>query len=432
LSVLDQTIDESGQVVVAGVTAPEAGWLAIHADFDGQPAELIGYVPVEEGTTADITVEIEPLQATSQLHALLYLDESGAAGEPPGATTPLNTESAAASAAFAVELELLLPGVTVADQSLGWDGQVVIEQVVAPAAGWLAIYADANGEAGQALGATFVEAGVSEAIIVGLNARQATRHLYAALHEDTGQARHFDFPEADPIVLVARNAVISSFEVTLPPDVFVLDQPILDGQVVVERAASNGPGWVVIQPDVGGVPGLIVGFAHLEDGINEQIVVPVVESEVTEVMYVALHHDDGEIGEFEVVGADVPVRFEGRLPDLVSFRTTPERYLITRDQPVVDGSVVVPIVVSDIPLWVVVYTDAEGIPGTILGETWIPAGIARDVVVAIDPQEATPILHAVLHLDQATPQRFDFPGGDDVALLRNRQVIEAPFTIEQD
>jgi hypothetical protein len=305
-----------------------------------------------------------------------------------------------------------------------------VDQVVAPAAGWLAIYADANGEPGAALGVSRVESGLSENVIVTINARQASRQLHAVLHQDTGTAGRFEFPEADPIVLVARNAVVSSFEVTLPPDDFVLDQPVVAGEIVVERAASNGPGWVVVQPDAGGVPGLIVGFAHLEDGVNEQVVVPVVESAVTETMYVALHHDRGEIGEFEVVGQDVAVRYEGRLPELVSFRTNPERYLVTRDQPLEGDTVTVPLVVSDIPLWVVIYTDEQGIPAIILGETWIPAGVAREVAVQIDAEEATPILHAVLHLDRATEQRFDFPGGDDVALLRNTRVIEAPFSIE--
>jgi hypothetical protein len=116
------------------------------------------------------------------------------------------------------------------------------------------------------------------------------------------------------------------------------------------------------------------------------------------------------------------------LPDLVSFRTNPERYLLVRDQALDGDTVTVDLVVSDIPLWVVIYSDADGVPDAILGESWVPAGVSRAIAVPIDLNRVTPTLHAVLHLDRGTPERFDFPGGEDVAMVRNLQVVESPFS----
>ncbi|MCI0725834.1 MAG: hypothetical protein L0332_03795, partial [Chloroflexi bacterium] len=224
--------------------------------------------------------------------------------------------------------------------------------------------------------------------------------------------------------------VISSFQVFLPPDVFVLDQPVVDGTVIVERVISYGPGWLVVYYDEDGAAGRIIGWAPLVDGLNEQIVVPVVESAVTELLHIIIHQDTEAIGEFEFPQADPPLRYDGRIPNPFTFRTDAGNYLITRDQPLsVSNTVTVSLAVVNVNAWVVIYNDAAGEPGEVIGTVWIPAGVNREIVVAIDPEQTTPVLHVVLHQDVGAAQEFELEGGVDLPLQRNRSVITAPLTL---
>ncbi|MBK9613797.1 hypothetical protein [Candidatus Amarobacter glycogenicus] len=78
-----------------------------------------------------------------------------------------------------------------------------------------------------------------------------------------------------------------------------------------------------------------------------------------------------------------------------------------------DTAVTVPLVVAETAVWVVIHTDNEGELGNIIGQTWVPAGINREVVVRIDAAQITPTLYAVLHVDAGTLQEGE-PGGTDV------------------
>lgn len=91
------------------------------------------------------------------------------------------------------------------------------------------------------------------------------------------------------------------------PDVFVIDQPVIDGTVTVSRAVINEPGWIVIHADENDAPGPVIGFSPLIAGINADVLVEVDLDGVTDTLYAMLHVDQGEVGTYEFPGTDGPV-----------------------------------------------------------------------------------------------------------------------------
>lgn len=77
------------------VTVPQArisgvdGWLAIHADDNGQPGEVLGHAPLREGENADVAVRLDKPAESGRLHAMVHADDPNddsytfPAGDPP-------------------------------------------------------------------------------------------------------------------------------------------------------------------------------------------------------------------------------------------------------------------------------------------------------------------------------------------------------------
>ncbi len=64
------------------------------------------------------------------------------------------------------------------------------------------------------------------------------------------------------------------------------------------------------------------------------------------------------------------------------------------------------------PAWVVIHADDDGAPGPVIGYAPLEEGVNSDVAVEIDVDAATPILHAMLHVDEGEVGTFEFPGPD--------------------
>jgi hypothetical protein len=277
-----------------------------------------------------------------------------------------------------------------------------------------------------------VESGTNEDLSITINWRNATPILYAALFTDGGETAVFEVPETDKPVALSSGPVVVSFDVDLPADVFVLNQPVIDGKIVVERATSQGPGWLVVYRDDEGLTGNIIGFSPLEDGDNQQIEVELLTSEVSAVLHIIIHEDDGTIGEFDFPAGDGPMRFHGRIPpNPFSFRTDTGNYLILKDQPLSDdNTITVSLIVVDVDSWVTIHTNSASQLGEIIGMLWLPAGLHRDVELELDTESTTTTMYVVLHLDTGRHQIFDYPDGVDIPLQRNRSFIQVPLTLE--
>jgi hypothetical protein len=207
---------------------------------------------------------------------------------------------------------------------------------------------------------------------------------------------------------------------------------VREGKLIVERVTSNGPGWIVAYHDEEDLPGLIIGSAYVEEGVNELVELEVIETAATQRLFLLIHEDTGRLGEFDFPAADLPLKVEGQpLPPFI-MHTSPGNYLITKDQRMgEDNNIIVPLVVTDLDSWVVIYnSDEAGEASEVIGQSWLPAGINRDVAVAIDPELATDKVLAMLHQDNAPIETFDFPGGVDIPLLRNLLPIQSPFILK--
>jgi len=225
----------------------------------------------------------------------------------------------------------------------------------------------------------------------------------------------------------------------LTPSVAVSDQPIENGTVTVDSVVSVGPGWIVIHSEADDAPGPVIGYAAVEDGENEDVVVEIDVDLATETLYAMLHADTDEIGVFDFPDADPPVEVEGEivmqaftvtagLPEVVveeEEEVTPS--VTVQDQEIVNESVVVQEVMSDGPGFIVIHADEEGAPGPVIGYTAVEHGQNLNVVVSIDVEMATDTLWAMLHEDTDETGEFAFPETDPPVEVEG-EVVMASFS----
>lgn len=432
---IQQRIDEERVVVISDVVAPESGWLVVYATGDEEQEEVIGYAAVPEGSSSEVAVEVDPFAATPMLTVRLHVD-SGEAElfEFPDADPPLEWDGAPVEASFPVTLDLLLPALTVAEQAIDQEGQVEIASVTVPEAGWAVLHADEGGEPGAILGQTPLIVGEHQDVVITFNWRRATAPMHVLLYEDLGVPGSFEPDTVDAPFTHQGEPIGVTFATTLPLDVYVIDQPVeVTGEVVIERVSVDRPAWVAVYTDFSGYTDRLLGFAAVEAGVTEMLTIPVEPADITSMLHVQLHADEGTEGEFEYPGRDVPLQ-EGERLTYFSFQTDAGSYVISVDQAAGD-EVEVPLVVADLPVWLVIQGQEEDAPieepGPVLGTLWLPPGIHRDVVVPIEGGSAGTTVLAALHLDDGEPETFEYPDGPDVPLRHLRAYIRAPFLLTE-
>ncbi|HRW48758.1 MAG TPA: fasciclin domain-containing protein, partial [Caldilinea sp.] len=199
------------------------------------------------------------------------------------------------------------------------------------------------------------------------------------------------------LILLAVLGIAPAVLAQFTPDVFVVDQPVIDNTVNVTRLTSSGPGWVVIHADADGAPGPVIGYTAVSGGIAANIKVEVDPAGLTDTLFAMLHEDAGEVGTYEFPdGPDVPVS--------VRDKVVVKPFLVTGNEQTVRG-----IVLSD-PQFstLAAAVDAAGLGDALAGsdETTLFAPTndafadipqaALDAVLA-DPEMLTQILlyHAV-------------------------------------
>ncbi|WP_420645791.1 DUF7282 domain-containing protein [Candidatus Leptofilum sp.] len=429
----DQTLTDEAMLEIVSVVSPEDGWLVLYAMRDGDLGAVLGFTAVSTGLNQNLMLTIDPQLATPNLVALLHTD-AGEVGEfefPDGPDEPLLWESAQIATTFALDFQLSNPVIEASEQAIGEDGILQIDSVLLPQDGWLAIHAEANGRSGEPLAFIPLTAGLHENVAVTIPWRLGTPTLIAALYADAGEPLHFDYEAEDEPLLAEGEPVVATFSATYPPDIFVLDQPLVDSTFEVERVISNGPGWLVAYFDDDGEPGLIIGSAPLADGLNERVMVEVLETAVTPIIHLRLHEDSEPGDDFDFPRVDQPILYEERLPSTVTFSLTPGNYLTIHDQPLPDTGtasavLTVDLVVVDVPSWVAIEADDDGERGEVLGFTAVSPGVNHDIAISIDPTLATETLYVTLYLNAGEPDEFD-PDGADVPLQRNRSPISVPF-----
>ena len=428
VTISDQPLDESGILRAEQVALPVPGWLVIYRVLDGGIDDVIGRLPLAAGVYDQVEVTVDTEMATEQLVAGVNID-AGTEGvfEDPGVDEPF---PGASEVEFNVELLLPTPQIEVGDQAIAEDGVMLLPRAELLETTWVVIHADDDGEIGAVIGSRLFSAGEYENVPITINWRRATPVLYVVLHEDNGVSGVLDFPAGDMPLLNGGQPIVAAFSATFPPEVLVYDQPIIDGRISIERAISNGPGYVAIYNEIEGEPGFIIGTAALEEGLNENIPVTLLQSAVTTQLFARLHEDTEPGDAFNFPGQDPPVLFNNRLPNASAFRTDNGAHVFVGDQRLTeDGAVIIDVVISPVPAWAAVYEEADGEPGALLGQTWVSAGVNRGVVVELDGPPNSGTLYLIMYQDLGAAEEFEAPGVDVALRDGENQPIRVPFTL---
>jgi hypothetical protein len=333
------------------VSLPADGWLAIYRQTDGNPGEIIGQTALAAGEHADVNVSVDPSAVTEILYAGLHVDV-GTKGvfEFPGEDEPWPGEP---RTQFAVDVLVPRPSIDVEDQTVGEDGLITVQRVEVVEPSWLLIHRTEDGPVGRPIGRILLEPGIHEDVALAIHWREATPTLYAVLYEDSGETGQLELENGDRPIMINGEPVTASFQATYPPNILVYDQPVVEGAILVERVISNGPGWLAVYYDEEGQPGLIIGSALLEDGLNENVSVNVIESAVTPQLHLRLHEDLEPGDPFGFPAEDPVVLYNNRLPPATALRTDAGAHIMVDNQPAPDDErVTVRRVITPIDTWV--------------------------------------------------------------------------------
>jgi hypothetical protein len=227
--------------------------------------------------------------------------------------------------------------------------------------------------------------------------------------------KKFTYPIAIiALLLVAAFSTVSAQD-TLPT-VEVADQVSVDGTVMIARAVSDGPGFIVIHADNDGTPGEVLGWRQINAGENNTFSVPVDFSRATPALYAMLHYDNSVVGEYEfdgTPGIDGPVIVD----DVVISPSFQVNAISTNDSFVSDDSMVmIDSVVTTDNGWLVVHADnGEGAPGPVIGVTFVEVGLNTNVPVELTG-EPTNTLFPMLHEDTGEDRTYEFGNVDGADL----------------
>jgi plastocyanin len=239
-----------------------------------------------------------------------------------------------------------------------------------------------------------------------------------------------EVPAAVPTAVRATQAPATQAPAAPVPAVVVSHQDAGQGIVVIDEISAAEPGWIVIHLNVDGAPGPVIGHAAVQPGLNEAVPVEIDLSRATPELFAMLHVDRGVLGEYEFPGEDVPAMAADVMVNepFTVMLPTPAASVTASDQSAVNGTVVVDQVVAAQAGWIVIHIDANGAPGPVIGFAPVVAGANPDVAVAIDLAQATPTLHAMLHVDAGTLGKYEFPG-EDGPVLAGDAVVMVPFRL---
>jgi hypothetical protein len=236
-------------------------WVAIHADIGGKPAALLGKLQLKPGDHKSVPLAlVSGLTKGQMLHALLREGAAGTGSWNPSAPQVLTLANQPVQTSFAVDSEPFHPVLEIEDQTLSDPKKLLIKKVTVPKehfGGWLAIYADNAGQAGELVGKLYFVTGTKVDQTLALTVPQQgekTLHavLYAGQKWDEAANVVMQAPGGGPMKLTLQiGAKPLSYIIAAP---YTTDNP---RHVMVTRAYSyDKPAWVVLARDDNGKPGM--------------------------------------------------------------------------------------------------------------------------------------------------------------------------------
>ena len=265
---------------------PEGLELAAELEAEETPSDEEAFpgTVVTANTTANLNLRtgpglsfeiIETLPQGTQVGFTGFMDADGnwVQVDPIGA--PVGWVSAQFLSNVPTELNVLpgevgdlTPSISVEAQLIGDDDSVTVARVVAVQPGWVVIHRDDGGAPGAVIGHAAVDAGVSNNVVVPVDAGQATSTLHAMLHVDDGEAGVYEFPGADVPVTANGDVVVRPFEIQPAEADFPAD--VVTATTVANLNLRTGPGlgFDVVQT----LPfGTVVGFTGFTDASGQWV-----------------------------------------------------------------------------------------------------------------------------------------------------------------
>lgn len=95
------------------------------------------------------------------------------------------------------------------------------------------------------------------------------------------------------------------------PAVMAGDQSINNSQVTVSNVVSPEKSWLVIQTETNSIPGPVVGYVKINKGENKNVRVKINTSKITPRLFAMIHVDNGQKGQFDFPGNDMPLMYNG-------------------------------------------------------------------------------------------------------------------------
>ncbi|MFX0084385.1 MAG: hypothetical protein ACFFAU_01825 [Candidatus Hodarchaeota archaeon] len=143
------------------------------------------------------------------------------------------------------------------------------------------------------------------------------------------------------------------------------------------------------------------------------------------------HADNETHGLFEFPDFDNPVKDSSNKVITTSFNIsdTLSSSVAVENQEIVNEKVITNQAISAGLGWIIVYSDNEGSPGTILGCTQLFYGVNTNIEVSLTSTDRTSTIYAMLHTDEDDRGVFGFPGSDLPVNDASGNVITPSFII---
>ncbi|MCL1600015.1 MAG: hypothetical protein M3112_00590 [Actinomycetia bacterium] len=198
-------------IVVASVTLPAQGFVAVHGDADGAPGPVIGHSKLlAAGTTTDVEIIFdEPLEASGKVYPMLHIDmdEDGEyTFEPPDNAVDLpalfDSGDIAVVAIDVVVLPSTAPSALEADEQTSDGATIIVKIADLPANGFIAVHADADGSPGPVIGhSDLLQAGENKDVVITLDeGLGASGVVWPMIHIDMDGDGEYTFMPPDNAV----------------------------------------------------------------------------------------------------------------------------------------------------------------------------------------------------------------------------------------
>lgn len=234
------------------------------------------------------------------------------------------------------------------------------------------------------------------------------------------------------VILICLAALIScNKEDNFSSSIDVESQILVHNEVFVNEVSYSGNFWVVLYKDsdnsiIGNLqafPGKYFDFAiRIDSGVTVSD---------QEFLRLALHEDNGTIGEFEYNGAggnDQLLVLNGNAMEKRFFIREP--FLQINDQAIVNDSIRVDSVITGVNSWISVFTvNNTGQPDSQVGLVYVPGGISKNFKIKLTDatlQAGTNLL-ARLHLDTTPYESFS---SADIVEIFNTDTIKQTITLQ--